>query len=83
MRNDTMLVEVENREHAEILMKMKPLITLKYKPPPHERRNRYNGVIRSIDFFSRHIEEMTSASGSKGLCDYCRVAISHVKIWSS
>lgn len=29
-----MLVEVENREHAEILMKMKPFITLKYKPPP-------------------------------------------------
>lgn len=75
LKNDTILIEVEVKKHADFLLKMKNFHSIKIKAYPHKTLNTSKGVIRSPELSLCSIDEIKEELKDQGVIDIKRISI--------
>ena len=75
LKNDTLLVEVEKRKHADFLLKMTMFNNIAIKTYPHKSLNISKGVVRSKELSLCTLEEIKKELKRQDVIDVKRVSI--------
>ena len=73
--NETLLIEVEKRKHADFLLKMTMFYNIAVKTYPHKSLNTSKGVVRSKELSLCTLEEIKKELKRQGVIDVIRVSI--------
>lgn len=75
MRNRNLLFEVDRKNYAENLIRMKSFHNFKCKTYAHERLNILRGVIRNKELGLATPKEIQTALGKQGVSNFKRIII--------
>ena len=75
LKNDTLLVEVEKRKHADFLLKMTMFNNIAVKTYPHKSLNTSKGLVRSKELSLCTLEEIKKELKRQDVIDVKRVCI--------
>ena len=73
LKNQTLLVDVEKRKHADFLLKMTKFHNISVKTYPHKSLNVSKGVVRSKELSLCTIEEIKREIKKQGMTEVCRL----------
>ena len=73
LRNGTIMIEIENKKHANFQLNMKIFHNLKIKTYPHKTLNSSKGVIRNKELSQCSREEILAELKNQGINDIKRI----------